>query len=79
MTKGATEGLKKGATALTILSFFGRLILWAGGLLLGALSTYYWKNNILNLWTVFVGYLPMLVILLVVFLRNKEKAPSRDK
>ena len=52
-----------------------RLLLYASGLLLAALCTYYWKNNILNLWTVFGAYVPMApVVLITQFAKIKKNA-----
>lgn len=48
-----------GTIALAALFSILRIVLYAGGLFLGGLYTYKFHSNWLNLWTVFVAYLPM--------------------
>lgn len=59
-----------------------RLGFYAGGLVIGAFATFVWGSNAhgyCNLWTVFAGYLPLFVILIVTTLMSlkKEKSPAK--
>jgi hypothetical protein len=69
-------GGKKGAVAagLAVLFYSLRLICYAGGLVLGGLCTFKWKNDLLSVWTVFAGYLPLLFVLAVsAFVKSKKE------
>ncbi|MCR5490848.1 MAG: hypothetical protein K6F32_01825 [Bacilli bacterium] len=65
---------KTRGVAFVILFVFLRLAFWVGGLVLGALCTYTWQNNYLNIWSVFAGYVPMTVAVAIAFMgRGKKK------
>jgi hypothetical protein len=63
-----------GTIALAALFSILRLALYAGGLVLGAYYTYKLKTNWLNVWTVFVAYLPLGFVLAITALINNNKA-----
>jgi len=69
------------AAGLAVLFNSLRLVFYAGGLVLGGLCTYKWQNNLLNVWTVFAGYLPLLFVLAITALvkaQKEKKHPSSE-
>jgi hypothetical protein len=66
---------KTQAIVLAIVAFVGRMLLYAGGLLLAGLLTKYYEPEIFNIFTVFAGYLPpRIAIYITTFVeRSKEK------
>lgn len=81
---GDTSGKHSGLIGLAVVFSFARLALYAGGLALSAFYTYKLKTDWLNMWTVFVAYLPLGFVLgikaLIGFVREKKgvKAPSAE-
>jgi len=68
---------------LAPLFMFMRLALYAGGLILAAFATFRWgsmSSSYLNFFAVFAGYMPMVVLLLIVtFGRLKKSAPVQPE
>ncbi len=59
------DASKPSSIGITLLFTFGRMILYAGGLVLGALCTYRWNFPWINVWGVFAGYMPLYIIILI--------------
>ncbi len=58
-------------TILVVVLYTVRFLLYLGGLLLAALLTYVAKVYLFNIFAVFIGYMPMQIV--VLFIQGKKK------
>ncbi len=57
----------------------GRLLLYAGGLVLAAFCTFVWgsmAHGYCNLWTVFAGYMPEFIVLVIATMIRIKRKPA---
>lgn len=71
---------KMSAGGFSVLFFFLRMALFAGGLVIAGFCTFKWKNNWLNIWSVAAAYLPLTGVMALNFFRaNKVSQPLPKK
>lgn len=77
LIKGADELSKsasnKNGFSLSILFYFGaRFLLYAIGLTIAALCTFYWKIKLFNIFSTVAAFIPMSIVLRIVFGYTKK-------
>lgn len=81
------SGGKEGGSTMGLLGAgmgMFRLLFYAGGLVLGGFATYVWgtpSHGYCNLFTVFAGYMPLMIVLLVgtAVRLKKDKTPKQEE
>lgn len=70
--KGSDMALKDGKTAFFLLFYFGRMILFAGGIILCVVMQYKLEIQAFtnSFWGVLIGYTPMQIIVIIVMLKT---------